>query len=337
MSAPSNYLRVAGNILATIGDDEFRTRYPRLAGLRHPVTPDAPAISDAREIFRAIRDDLTENADVIDRFLIQAARLDLQQAGILEDYSYLDETSPQGKAVQVAIGEGMNLPFGAANYLCHLSNRHKYLYVATPKAACTTIKHTLQQVEMGGMLEFRKYGDEHFPVLSPLLAPLDQPSLYFAALQTEDWFRFTFVRDPFDRALSCYLDKIVNSIPERHRLLPELGLDAAGDVPSFATFLKAIADQPDDQRDFHWAPQNWLTQPATMRYHFVGRLERFDEDFRHVCETLGIAAVTDAVRHSTNASEKLANFYGSEEIELVQAIYAGDFTDFDYDSHRLKA
>jgi hypothetical protein len=173
--------------------------------------------------------------------------------------------------------------------------------------------------------------------LSPLLAPLDEPRLYFTALQTDDWFRFTFVRDPFDRALSCYLDKIVNSVPERHRLLPELGFDPVGDVPSFADFLKAIADQPDGQRDLHWAPQSWLTQPATMRYHFIGRLERFDQDFHHVCDKLGIVAVTDTVRHSTKASEKLASFYGGEEIRLVQAIYAADFTTFGYDGNRLKA
>jgi hypothetical protein len=73
-----------------------------------------------------------------------------------------------------------------------------------------------------------------------------------------------------------------------------------------------------------------------MRYHFIGRLERFDEDFGHVCKTLGVAAVTDAVRHSTRASEKLASFYGGEEIGLVQTIYADDFTTFGYDSNRLK-
>jgi len=329
----SNYLRVSRNILASLEEEEFWTRYPTLARIQRST--DASSSPDVGAIFRAIRDDLPAAADFIDRFLILAARLDLQQAEIRQDYSYLDETLPQGQAVRTAISEGMNLPFRKANYLCHLSNRHKYLYVATPKVACTVIKHSLQQAEMDGTLVFRQYGDEHFPTLSPLLAPLDDPKLYFAALKTDDWFRFTFVRNPFSRVLSCYLDKIVNSVLERNRLLPEIGIDPAAGIPSFSDFLKGIAGQTEDQCDIHWAPQSWLTQPQTMHYHFIGRLERFDTDFQQVCQVLGIAPETGAARHSTDAAQKLAAFYGGEEIELVRMIYARDFTDFGYDSQHL--
>jgi hypothetical protein len=335
LSGLPNFQRVQRRVLSLLGAEQFRARHPELTALLEQAQSGQSETLDAAKVFGAVRAHLKEDPDLIDRFLIQAARLDLQQAGLQEDYSYLDEATDQGQRVRTKIGACMGLPFRAANFLCHLSNRRRYLYVATPKVACTAIKHTLQQVEMNGTLSYRRYGEEHFPALSPLLAPLDDPQVYFDATRSDDWFRFTFVRNPFSRILSCYLDKIVRHIPERNRLLPELGLDPATGVPSFKEFLNAIGNQPVEQHDFHWALQSWLTRPETMHYHFIGRLERFEADFRHVCDAIGISPDMPAVRHSTNATEQLASFYGVEEIELVRTIYADDFARFDYDSRKL--
>jgi hypothetical protein len=330
-----NFQRVRKRILSLIGADQFQARYPRLAVLLEEAKIHRPEALEATEIFSATRAHLPEIPDIIDQFLIQAARLDLQHAGVQEDYGYLDEATDRGQAVRARIGASMGLPFRAANFLCHLSNLRRYLYVATPKVACTAIKHALQQVEMRGMLTYRRYGEEHFPALSPLLSPLDDPEIYYDAVRSDDWFRFSFVRNPFSRILSCYLDKIVKHIPERHRLLPELGLDPIGEVPSFKEFLRAVASQPVERHDFHWAPQSWLIQPERMHYHFIGRFERFDDDFRHMCRAVDIAPELPPVRHSTNATDQLADFYGADEIELVQSIYAEDFARFDYDSRKL--
>lgn len=338
-----NYLWVIGKVLNTLDPDEFWALYPVLKdvhaalGLPNSAASKVEALpADAAfEIFAAIRANSPGQPDLLGKILLNAARLDLQDCETGPDYRSLLDGSEGDKALCDAIGDRMGLPFDIANYLCHLSNRHKYLYVATPKVACTTLKHCLQQFEMNGKLSFRHYGEEHFPSLSPLLSPLNNPQVYFDALDSEDWFRFTFVRDPFHRALSCYLDKIVASSFERTRLLPVLHLDPAAGIPSFGEFLKAIAQTPVEEHDLHWAPQYWLTQPDKVRYHFIGRLERFDEDFAHLSERLGLTAEASAVRHSTQAGDKLASYYGEEEIALVQAIYARDFTTFGYDSARL--
>jgi hypothetical protein len=254
----------------------------------------------------------------------------------MRDFAYLDADSHEGIAIRAAIGARMNLPFRLANYLCHLSRRHRSLYVATPKVGCTAIKHMLQQAELGGRLTYRRYGDEHNPVLSPLLAPLDDPDLFAAVMDirltgSEGWFRFTFVRNPFVRVLSCYLDKIVNSIPERMRLLPILGLDPKAGAPDFRSFLEAIAATPLPDHDVHWAPQVWLLQPDHVPYDFIGRMERFDVDLAHVCDRLGIDRTPSPPAHSTGAAEQIASHYGPEETALVRSIYGEDFKRFGYD------
>jgi hypothetical protein len=168
------------------------------------------------------------------------------------------------------------------------------------------------------------------------LAPLDDPDLFAAVMDirltgSEGWFRFTFVRNPFVRVLSCYLDKIVNSIPERMRLLPILGLDPKAGAPDFRSFLEAIAATPLPDHDVHWAPQVWLLQPDHVPYDFIGRMERFDVDLAHVCDRLGIDRTPSPPAHSTGAAEQIASHYGPEETALVRSIYGEDFKRFGYD------
>lgn len=339
----TNYLGLIERALDAVGPTELWARFPRLHDLHdrlalpfsHASLGGPLPHAVASDLFAAIRTDCPGWPDFIGSALLRAARLDLQDCVTPPEYQYRMDDSESDRALLASIGEAMGLPGDTANYLCHVSNRHRYLYVATPKVACTTLKHCLQQFEMDGRLAFRHYGEEHFPSLSPLLSALDNPKAFFDALQGDDWFRFTFVRDPFSRVLSCYLDKIVRSQPERTRMLPLLGLDPAAGTPSFAAFLQAIRRTPVQDHDLHWAPQHWLTQPEKMRYHFIGRLERFDEDFGYLRARLGLPGLEGQVRHSTGADEKLALHYGAEEIALVQSIYADDFTAFGYDSGRL--
>jgi hypothetical protein len=341
-----NYAWVMEKIIEEVGADTFWERYPNLRDVHAALTLDSDVGDGETEslcnpaagaVFRAIRADCPAQPMLIDVLLLNAARLDLHGTAVSSDHRYRDDESEHDRALLAGIGERMNLPFDTANYLCHLSNTYKYLYVATPKAACTAIKHCLQQAEMAGTLVFRDYGEEHKPTLSPLLAPIHSPQVYFDAFGVDDWFRFTFVREPFGRALSCYLDKIVNSAGERNRLLPRLGLDPNAGIPSFADFLNAVARYPVEEHDLHWAPQSWLTQPDTVKYHFIGRLENFETDFQHVCDRLGIKMQSQSGRHSTRADEKLAAYYGAEEIELARSIYAQDFIGFGYDSNLLTA
>ncbi|MFM2279184.1 MAG: hypothetical protein RLZZ444_1415, partial [Pseudomonadota bacterium] len=261
MAEPLQITEIMRRVRGALGEAAFAERYPDLLALF-----DRQERPSAADIFLTLRSELSSEPDLADAFLMLGARRDLQQSAQMRDFAYLDADSHEGIAIRAAIGARMNLPFRLANYLCHLSRRHRSLYVATPKVGCTAIKHMLQQAELGGRLTYRRYGDEHNPVLSPLLAPLDDPDLFAAVMDirltgSEGWFRFTFVRNPFVRVLSCYLDKIVNSIPERMRLLPILGLDPKAGAPDFRSFLEAIAATPLPDHDVHWAPQVWLLQP----------------------------------------------------------------------------
>src|SRR5262245_56722289 len=115
-------------------------------------------------------------------------------------------------------------PSQTAEYVSNVSDRFKYFYLANPKAASTGILRAHQLAGVDGdetlLPEF-----VHEREKSPI------PTISRSAFSPEEiltkgiFFRFTYVRNPFTRALSAYLEKVARDEPERQRLLPTLGLD----------------------------------------------------------------------------------------------------------------
>ena len=215
-----------------------------------------------------------------------------------------------------------------ANYLMHWSAERRYLFVETPKAACTTIKRVLQTDARGGR---PPEGDIHDRAASPLPRPSDAFARFRALCADGGAFRFCFVRNPFTRILSCYLDKFVANDWERRRLAPQLGLDPAA-PPGFADFLEAVRAQDPTRRDIHWASQSFLLRPERFGYAFIGRFELFEPQFAQVCRHLGIAYAPGPVdrAHATGADAAVGAHFGAAETALVQEIYAEDFRAFGY-------
>ncbi|QIZ81388.1 sulfotransferase family protein [Thalassovita gelatinovora] len=219
---------------------------------------------------------------------------------------------------------------GPANYLVNFSSRYSYVYVETPKVACSSIKRMLQIAEVDGDLS-RLSDDVHDRELSPLKPMYTDPAAFNKLFDDPGTFRFCFVRNPYSRALSCYLDKFVQNEIARPRFLPQLGFSPDSHV-TFRDFLLAVRDQTEAECNPHWAPQNFLLNPHAMKYSFIGRFEFLDTHVQLVAERLGFAQYAGQLvaPHRTSAADKVRQHYSRAEIDLVQQIYAGDFEAFGY-------
>ncbi|HEY9295004.1 MAG TPA: sulfotransferase family 2 domain-containing protein, partial [Phormidium sp.] len=132
------------------------------------------------------------------------------------------------------------------NLSIHISLKHKYLYVDTPKVGCSTIKLTLQRLELEDSQFSRDDFEEiHLRKFSPLLMPIQVGNLD-AFINRADIFKFCFVRNPYTRVLSCYLDKIAAPHPVKTQILRQLGRDYTDlhTKVSFEEFISAIEEQP---------------------------------------------------------------------------------------------
>lgn len=212
-----------------------------------------------------------------------------------------------------------------SEYLINWSRRWRYIYVEVPKAACSTIKLTLQRIE----LDDRGYtpANKHARARSPLLSPLSAPRGFLDALAAPEYLRFCFVRDPYSRILAAYLEKLAGDDFERAQRLERLGFSR---TPGFKEFLEALM-RLGPSLDIHWARQVDLLKPEIIAYDFVGRFETFRPDFEAVLNRIGRDAswIAEVREHGTNASARVGEIAPGERA-LIAEIYAEDFSRFGY-------
>ncbi|CAI5983777.1 unnamed protein product [Closterium sp. NIES-65] len=164
-----------------------------------------------------------------------------------------------------------------------------------------------------------------------------------------DFFRFTFVRNPFSRALSAYSNKLVVTDTPNNKTGPgsreywnerffrfvrpqfEL-LKGEDDLVSFPDFMRLVALMKKNFRwkmDRHIAPQVDVCFMQMIKYDFVGRFESLEEDAKYVVNRFGgdhLDIFNFGVNaHQTRADTKLVKKYTKDAYELVKEVYAQDF------------
>lgn len=221
-------------------------------------------------------------------------------------------------------------------YDIHISLCHQYVYVETPKVGCSTIKDTLQRIELDYPEMLRDdFEDIHRRDTSPLLSP-SQTCAFERIIQSPSYFVFCFVRNPYERLLSAYLDKIVNGMPGKRSILTAMGDDPENlnkEIP-FREFVDVVTGLEISKMDPHWRIQYYQTFQDVISYDYIGRMENFTNDCKYV-----FGRVTNnyekyyrnEVRHATNSSGLLNKYYNSSIQKKVFKKYEIDFEYFGYD------
>lgn len=183
-------------------------------------------------------------------------------------------------------------------------------------------------------------------------------------------FRGIQVRHPLERLLSSYLFIFLDSTVHRDltekvksrwlnerqdRLTPEKGeidIDQGGEPTlTFRQFVNFLTKCPMEQNECsvlvneglaqHWASYWSWCQPCVpgYEYHFIAKLEHFDEDKKYIFDKVGMNNTIEALQvnptkagHASNPMEK-ARYFGtlkSQEIYDLYLKYKMDHDLFDY-------
>ena len=218
------------------------------------------------------------------------------------------------------------------NYLTHISRRHHAVFVEVPKAGCTVVKRVLQMAEDPAAANVESVHDRSTSPLGRVFrSGIDVDELFGP---TSDWFRFTFVRNPYSRALSCYLEKVVGLSWLSEKRLPLLGLEQGEEV-SFRRFLEILDSDPSiREADIHWTPQATLLGLGRVSYDYIGRFESFSQDLTRVMHRLGIEVGADLVgrrtTHEVGANSRILEYYDDACVDLVRSVYREDFERLGY-------
>jgi len=147
----------------------------------------------------------------------------------------------------------------------------------------------------------------------------DDTSLMDPRKALDHYFKFTFVRNPWDRMVSNW--KMFTTRPFR---IGQLHSMTRENLSSFNDFVAFAAQH----KNHHWQPQS-LFLPD--RPDFVGKLETFEQDFETLCRKIGIDA--DTIPHENPCRERHAytTYYTDELMAVVAGMYADDISMFGYE------
>ena len=152
-------------------------------------------------------------------------------------------------------------------------------------------------------------------------------------------FSFSFVRNPFDRLVSAYNNKILE-LDEVPGPMQKMGLSHA--MP-FSDFLDVVADTSDENLDVHLLPQSSiLCLDQQLIPSFVGRLETMTEDWKRLKHQLRREGLPNPgnlpqknVRRNDNHHDVQIYFNDPGLIRVAAQRYESDFNIF-YNDKTLK-
>ncbi len=228
-------------------------------------------------------------------------------------------------------------------YGSFVSPARRYMFVETPKAACTSFKHLIAEVEgLAADPEAPLYQREtradmlihqrrHFAL--PTLMTASAEARTAILTQAPGWMIFALVRNPFSRLVSFFEHKIRMGEPGYERMEARYG-DAArqgGPAKNFARFIhEVVADRALRNMDVHMLPQSAVIMPRLVPYTHVFRLEAVDDAVKTFGAHLGRAL--PALRHNRTAGRDWRSYYDGYSAQIVADIYEEDFSRFGYDA-----
>jgi len=230
---------------------------------------------------------------------------------------------------------------------------HKLLFFTIPKVGCTVFKQLFRR--MYGYQSWKEHNDfiPHHPMSNGLNYLYHyKPREAERMLTDPSWTRAIFFRDPKERLLSAYLDKVLHengkyvrvhccgNNPSLKMLLHcQVLLDKLPNpLLTFADFLEKIVLQC---KDPHWRPQAHRLPDLYWPYiNFVGHMDHIEQDTKRLLQKIGawdefgahgwesgaIFSGAASVAHATDARQKVSSYYMSPQlIQLAEHLHKVDY------------
>src|SRR5262245_38843197 len=206
------------------------------------------------------------------------------------------------------------------------------VYIEIPKVACTSFKVLFAQL-LGVSLEDGG-GDPH-----QISYPAPPASPYLSVSLYPGFFTFAFVRNPWDRLVSCYRDKILGEVDGFTNFTIRPGVanclahyDAFIAGMSFEEFVYAVASIPDAEADAHFRSQyTFLSNEAgQIGIDFVGKYERLLADFRLVQQRIGLPYVELPRLQAARYPVRYTDYYSAKLQKVVTERFSKDIELFEY-------
>ena len=212
----------------------------------------------------------------------------------------------------------------------------KVIYHAIPKVACSSVMSAcVDALEIDfpssewkpEVFQSRKW-DHLFDRRSIVVENRLPPRRF------DKYWSFAFVRNPWDRLVSCYSEKIrsdgdpENFINGVSRVLTSFGVFEAG--MSFERFARAVAQIPDEEAEPHFLSQHKfiVNREGNLIIDFLGRFETIDQDFDVVRQRIRAPVELPHLLRSQRGHYR--DYYSTDLAHIIGERYGEDIARFRY-------
>jgi hypothetical protein len=148
-----------------------------------------------------------------------------------------------------------------------------------------------------------------------------------------NYYSIVFVRNPYERVLSAFRDKVGGANPMFSKF-PGYGIDSPS---AFHQFVSALANG-ELYSDRHWYPQVDLLYKPISEFSFIGKLESIEHDMSRILNDLGLDAayaqklkgLHNVSTHSTGSSALIGQYFSANSAEKIYWLYRKDFEAFNF-------
>lgn len=185
-----------------------------------------------------------------------------------------------------------------ASYNMSVSDSGKFVWFRCAKVGTRTINSILMNQTVG----LQNYSR----------VPFD-PQIY------KKYFKFAFVRNPWDRVVSCYFNKVVT---QSH---PPFAICYERTFEEFVYFINGINLA---KADIHIRLQTELI--PLDQVDFIGRMEQFSKDLGYVLKKLGIRYPVTLKKRNSSSHEHYSKYYNNITKKIIADKYKADIKAFGY-------
>jgi len=194
------------------------------------------------------------------------------------------------------------------------SDKRKFAYFNIAKCGSTSINKLCSEVNIDAVVN---------PVRGRgVVRKWNHPGIPLE--KVKDYFKFTIIRDPLSRLVSCYKNKVTDT-----NWLEMIFERTEGNFPleellniSFPDFVYWLQESEQNlKKDSHWIP---YVNVIPTEIDFIARLENIEEDFKIIAEKIGISGHEFPRANKESYESPWQDYYTNELKEIVANLYSED-------------
>jgi hypothetical protein len=194
-----------------------------------------------------------------------------------------------------------------------ISHKYKFIFVRTPKTASTSVLDVLESYELERLpiqnvqeplfnFEGKKYDCNHPPI--QVIKKSTTKNIF------NDYFKFSFVRNPWDRCVSAWRYNIKKKFTPRGA--------------PFVEFVRGL--ESEEIGNYKYLNQYDFVKGCD----FIGRFENLQEDFDTICDKVGISRQKLSHENKTRHANYV-ELYNDEAREIIAEKCKKDIEYFGYE------